>query len=400
MVVSASALTASEWRAGLALGAIFFLRMLALFLLLPVMALAASGFDDATPLLVGLAFGVYGLTQASLQIPFGMLSDRWGRKPVIALGLLIFAAGSVLAAGAESILLVILGRALQGAGAIAAAIMALAADLSRAEQRTRLMALIGVGVGLAFGTAFVVGPTLYALTDIRTLFLLCTFLALLALLLLYTVVPDPPPVSPVATRVGADLWQVARNPSLLRLNMAIFVSHMILMVDFSVFPLLLRDVADIPVARHWRFYLPMLALSVVLTGILLQYSRRAEQHGLRLCMLLYLCAHVGLFLVFRNSTALFICATVFFCGFNYLEAALPAMVARVSPPHCKGAALGVYNTAQFAGIFFGGVCGGMLQGLGGHRAVFAFCILLSLVWAGLHGWGRVAVTGAGRSQAG
>ena len=380
-------MSALEWHAGLSLSLLLLLRMLALFLLLPVLALAGDEFSHTTPLTMGIAFGIYGLTQALLQIPAGILSDWWGRKQVITLGLLLFAGGSLLAAVADSIYLLIIGRALQGAGAIAAAVMALAADFSRPEKRSYLMAIIGVGIGLAFGIAFIIAPGLYAVLGIRPLFFICALLAGSGIIVLYTVVPTTPKQKMTTRSDDNQFRSVMQQPRLWQYTVAIFFSHLILMADFTAIPWILLG-ADLAVAAHWKFYLPMMAVSVLITGLLLRFFNhrpKMEAASLGLCMLLYLSAHSLLALYSDNSIIFyFLLLTLFFAGFHYLEAFLPAMVSRTVSSPLRGAALGLYNTAQFIGIFVGGSIGGTLQGTLGNQAVFVFCGSTVVLWAGIH----------------
>lgn len=382
--MNAKALSATEKRVALSLSFVFFLRMLGLFILLPVLALAGGAYHAATPQLLGLALGIYGLTQAGLQIPFGMLSDRYGRKPIIVLGLAIFIAGSLLAALADSVYGLILGRVLQGAGAVAAAIIALAADLSSEQARTRVMALIGISIGLAFCVAFVLGPLLYAAIGLAGLFYLGAALGGLAILILLLAVPTPPAPSGGARPGGhwRDLKAVLTHGGLLRLNYSIFSSHLILMANFVVVPVALRDYAGLETAAHWRLYLAVLFLSLFIMAPFIMFSER--RHKARLCFILgivlILLAQAGL--LFFHAGYLIIAAwlTLFFGAFNYLEAFLPSEVSRRVAPDKKGAALGLYSSAQFIGIFIGGLAGGLLHQRLGIGAVHLFCLLMALFW--------------------
>ena len=386
--MNVKALSATERRVALSLSFVFFLRMLGLFILLPVLALAGGAYHDATPQLLGLALGVYGLTQAGLQIPFGMLSDRYGRKPIITAGLAIFIAGSLLAALADSVYGLILGRALQGAGAVAAAIIALAADLTSEQARTRVMALIGVSIGLAFCIAFVLGPLLYAAVGLAGLFYLGAALGGLAILILLLTVPAPAmrsSGSAIKPRAGGrwrDLKALFKQRDLLRLNYSIFTSHLILMANFVVVPVALRDHAGLPAAAHWRLYLAVLFLSLFIMAPFIMLSERRHKTGLFfiLGIALILLAQAGL--LFFHSGYLIIAAwlTLFFGAFNYLEAFLPSEVSRLAAADKKGAALGLYSTAQFIGIFIGGLAGGLLHQRLGIGAVHLFCLLMGLFW--------------------
>lgn len=383
--MNAKALSAAEKRVALSLSFVFFLRMLGLFILLPVLALAGGAYHDATPQLLGLALGIYGLTQAGLQIPFGMLSDRYGRKPIIVLGLAIFIAGSLLAALADSVYGLILGRALQGAGAVAAAIIALAADLSSEQARTRVMALIGISIGFAFCVAFVLGPLLYAAIGLAGLFYLGAALGGLAILILLLAVPTPRAPAVGGAGPGGhwrDLKAVLTHGGLLRLNYSIFSSHLILMANFVVIPVALRDYAGLQTAAHWRLYLAVLFLSLFIMAPFIMFSER--RHKTRLCFILgivlILLAQAGLLFFHAGYLIIALWLTLFFGAFNYLEAFLPSEVSRRVVPDKKGAALGLYSTAQFIGIFIGGLAGGLLHQRLGIGAVHLFCLLMALFW--------------------
>ena len=396
--MNAKALSATEKRVALSLSFVFFLRMLGLFILLPVLALAGGAYHDATPQLLGLALGIYGLTQAGLQIPFGMLSDRYGRKPIIVLGLAIFIAGSLLAALADSVYGLILGRALQGAGAVAAAIIALAADLSSEQARTRVMALIGISIGFAFCVAFVLGPLLYAAIGLAGLFYLGATLGGLAILILLLAVPTPPAPYGGGAKPGGhwrDLKAVLTHGGLLRLNYSIFSSHLILMANFVVVPVALRDYAGLATAAHWRLYLAVLCLSLFIMAPFIMLSER--RHKARLCFILgivlILLAQAGLLFFHAGYLIIALWLTLFFGAFNYLEAFLPSEVSRWVAPDKKGAALGLYSTAQFIGIFIGGLAGGLLHQRLGIGAVHLFCLLMALCWLLL-----IALPSAGKDQ--
>jgi MFS family permease len=367
-----------ELRAGIALAAIFFLRMLGLFMLLPVLALYADRLVAATPLLIGLALGIYGLTQAAMQIPMGRWSDRRGRKPVIATGLLVFAGGGILAASSSHIAVVIVGRALQGAGAISGAILALAADVTRPQHRTKVMALIGISIGISFSAAFVLGPVIDGWIGLSGLFWVSAALGLAAQPLLWFAVPDPiAPAAPVAARSGRAL-----SPGLLSLYVGVFCLHGILAASFVSIPVLLRTGLGIAVAEHYATYLPVLGCSLLIVGPMIMLSHRAG-----LADTLYRCAvalvvfgELGLWLAPPNVLVIGACLTAFFVGFNYLEASLPSMVSRAAPAASRGSALGTYATAQFIGMFAGGVLGGAIADVAGYRLVFAGMAVVGAFW--------------------
>lgn len=378
-------MTGSERRAAGSLAAIFGLRMLGMFLILPVFSLYAQhlpGGDDHA--LVGLALGIYGLTQAALMLPFGMASDRWGRKPVIVVGLLIFAVGSFLAASATDIHTVIFGRALQGAGAISAAVTALLADLTREEKRTQAMAMIGSTIGLAFAISLAGGPVLYRWIGVPGIFAMTGVLALLAILVIRFVTPNPGVTafhSDAQPSVGR-LKGVLRDGELLRLDYGIFALHAAQMAMFVIVPLALRDTGGLSAESHWRVYLPVLLGSFV---FLVPAIIHAEKYGR---MKQVFVAAVALMFLAQLGFSLFIghfwgvVATLFayFVAFNILEATLPSLISKVAPPEAKGTAMGVYNTSQALGLFFGGAVGGWLASVWGYSAVFAFCTALMGLW--------------------
>lgn len=378
-------MTRLELRAGLSLASIFALRMLGLFLILPVFSLAAArlpGGDNLT--LVGVALGAYGLTQAMLQIPFGMASDRYGRKRVIIAGLLLFAAGSFLAAAAPDIYWTIAGRALQGAGAISAAVTALAADLTREQHRTKVMALIGSSIGLMFALSLVAAPALDAAIGLRGIFMLTGLLALAAILMVARVVPEPPSVAH-HDHAPVGFLDVLLDAQLLRLNFGILTLHFIQMAMFVVVPGAIVATGGIPVAEHWKVYLPVVLASFILMLPPIYFAeRRARIKAVFVGSVFVLLLAQGGFLfgsgMFRSLVANLV---VFFVVFNILEASLPSLVSRIAPPQAKGTALGIYNTTQSLGLFLGGAAGGALAQHSGAAGVFGVGIALALIWLGI-----------------
>jgi len=372
-------MTRDEKKSGIALASIFSLRMLGLFLILPVFALHAKtipGGDNLT--LVGIALGAYGLTQAFFQIPFGMASDRFGRKPVIIFGLLLFAFGSAVAAMASDIYWTIFGRILQGGGAISAAVTALAADLTREQHRTKIMAMIGSSIGLAFAFSLVAAPALYAVIGMAGIFWLTAILALAAIFLVTHVVGAAP--APAANR--PPFRSVLLNPQLLRLNYGIFTLHMVQMAMFVVIPGELVADGDLPLAQHWQVYLPAVLISFVLmVPAIIRGERRGQMKQIFLGAVILLLATEAL-LWFGSGHFWPVVAGLFsfFVAFNILEATLPSLISRIAPPAAKGAALGVYNTTQALGLFVGGALGGWLAKNHGNGAVFAGALLPILGW--------------------
>ncbi len=376
-------MTALEVRASVSLASIFALRLLGLFLILPVFAVYAQsipGGTDAT--LVGLALGIYGLTQGLLQIPYGAASDRWGRKPVIAAGLVVFAAGSFIAAAATDISWTIAGRAIQGAGAISAAVTALIADSTRDEHRTKAMALVGASVALTFAGSLVLAPMLYPIIGVRGLFAMTGVLVVAAIGVLIWVVPPTPPASVIAQRDDEPRTSaVLFDRELLRLNAGIFVLHTVLMAMFVVIPhLFVED--GLPIEQHWKIYLPAVMLSFALMAKpLIVAERRGLMRPLFIgSIVLVLASQLGLLLGGDSLLWMALWLLIFFTGFNILEASLPSLVSRLAPASAKGLALGIYNTAQALGLFAGGALGGAIVARWGSGAVFVFAAIATAGW--------------------
>lgn len=380
--VRADALSGSERRAALSLASILCLRMLGLFMIYPVFAPWARHLPDATATTIGLALGVYGLTQALLQIPFGFLSDRVGRKRIIAIGLVLFVVGSVVAALSPSIYGIMLGRLLQGAGAIGATVLALAADLTREAQRTKAMAIMGMTIGGAFALAVVVGPVLNGWIGVRGIFWLTALLAALGTVVLYSVVPRPAGrvVHRDAEPVRAMFHRVLVDRELQRLDLGIFALHAILTASFLTFPFVLRH-HGVALHDQWYVYLPVLVASA---GFLVPLVVMAERGGMRPVFLasIALLAAGQLVLLWAGPHLAFVILglLVFFVGFNVLESVLPSLVSRFAPADSKGTAMGVYSSSQFLGIFVGGALGGWVDGSWGLDGVFVLCAALAAAW--------------------
>lgn len=379
-------MTPVELRASLSLAGIFALRMLGLFLVLPVFALEARGYAGGSdPARVGLAMGVYGLTQALLQLPFGLASDRLGRKPVIVAGLLVFLAGSLVAALATTLDGLIIGRSLQGAGAISAAVTALLADQTRDAVRTKSMALVGGGIGLMFALSLVLAPMLVALVGLSGLFALTALLAMAGVVIVLWVTPPEPAERPVVSR--GSLLTVLRNAALMRLNLGVFVLHAVQLAMWMAVPAMLVQ-AGLPREHHWWVYLPaVLASFGVMGSTLFPLERRGYLRAVFLAAIgLVMLVQVGLLLeagVSPGLPGLAFLLFVFFCGFNVLEASQPSLVSRLAPATSRGAALGVYNTLQSLGLFAGGAFGGVLLSRLGSQGMFATSAVAMLVWLAL-----------------
>jgi MFS family permease len=358
--------------------------MLGMFMVLPVLATYGMDLAGATPALIGLAIGAYGLTQALLQIPFGVISDRIGRLPVIYLGLVIFALGSVLAAQADSIWGVIAGRVLQGAGAISAAVMALLSDLTREQHRTKAMAMIGMSIGLSFAVAMVVGPLLTRAFGLSGLFLATAGLAVIGIALVAFVVPSAHSAlqhreSGVARQA---LGPTLRHPDLLRLDVGIFVLHAILMASFVALPLAFVERGGLPKEEHWWVYLTALLVSffAMVPFIIYGEKKRKMKRVLLGAVSVLLVIEVFFWQWADSLRGLVIGTVIFFTAFNLLEASLPSLVSKVSPAGGKGTAMGVYSTSQFLGAALGGIIGGWLFQHGGLGMVFLGCAVLCAVW--------------------
>lgn len=358
--------------------------MLGLFLILPVFAIYAEQLAGVTPLLIGVAIGAYGLTQAMLQIPFGMLSDRIGRKPVIVGGLLLFTLGSVVAAGSDTIWGVIAGRALQGSGAIAAAVMALAADLTREQNRTKAMAVIGMSIGLAFAVSLVLGPLLNTWIGVSGIFWLTAALAIAGILVVIFLVPNPDRSSTHrdTSPVRDQFARVLRNPDLLRLDLGILLLHMMLTAVFIVVPVTLRDITGIAVESHWMVYLPVVLLAMIfMVPFIVIAEKRRKMRQVFLLAISAICLSQLGFILFQASIVGFTAALLlFFTAFNLLEASLPSLISKMAQAESKGTAMGVYSTSQFVGAFLGGMLGGWVYGQFHLVGVFLFGAGASLLW--------------------
>ncbi|NER63385.1 MFS transporter [Pseudomonas sp. MAFF212427] len=377
-------MSGSETRAAGGLALVFAFRMLGMFMVLPVLATYGMDLAGATPALIGLAIGAYGLTQAVLQIPFGVVSDRIGRRPVIYLGLLIFALGSVLAAQADSIWGVIAGRILQGAGAISAAVMALLSDLTREQHRTKAMAMIGMSIGLSFAVAMVVGPLVTRAFGLSGLFLATAAMAVVGIALIAFVVPASN--GPLAHRESGvakqALGPTLRHPDLLRLDVGIFVLHAILMASFVALPLAFVERGGLPKEEHWWVYLTALLVSffAMIPFIIYGEKKRKMKRVLLGAVSVLMLTELFFWEFGRSLQALVIGTVVFFTAFNLLEASLPSLISKVSPAGGKGTAMGVYSTSQFLGAALGGIMGGWLFQHGGLGVVFLGCAGLCALW--------------------
>lgn len=382
-VKSATAMTAREKRASFSLASIFALRMLGLFLILPVFAIEAAhypGGDDAA--MVGLTMGIYGLTQAMLQFLYGLASDRFGRKRVIVFGLLVFATGSLVAALAPTLTWLAIGRAVQGAGAVSAAVTALLADQTRDVVRTKSMAMVGASIGLMFALSLVAAPVLAGWIGLVGIFALTGALALLGIAAVIWWVPAEPLLHKDQPR--GRLADVLQTPALLRLNFGVFVLHAVQLAMWLALPAMLVQ-AGLPRDHHWQVYLPaVLGSFVVMGGSLFQLEKRGYLRAVFLTSIgLMALVQIGLWSQVGAVPSLALLGGllfVFFYGFNVLEASQPSIVSRLAPSASRGAAIGVYNTLQSLGFFAGGMGGGWLVKHGGASSLFAVCAALMLAW--------------------
>jgi MFS family permease len=380
-------MTPLELRASLSLASLYAFRMLGLFLILPVFAVHAHTLPGGhEPLMVGLVLGIYSLTQGVLQLPFGIASDRFGRKPVIVFGLVLFAVGSLVAANATDVAGTILGRALQGTGAISAAVTACLADLTRDSQRTKAMALVGASIGLTFAVSLVAAPLLYERIGMAGLFHLTGAMALVGIAIVLFAVPPlhaPPRTGADGARIERTRFrEVALDADLARLNVGIFSLHLVQMAMFVVLPAWLVERAGLPLAEHWRIYLPVVVASFLLMLPPIAWGERGGR--LRAVVLGSIAAILAAQLGYATQPVgvmpFAVLLLVFFAAFNVLEAIVPSMVSRLAPPDVKGTALGIYNTTQALGLFAGGALGGWVSSRFGGVAVFVLCAGVMAVW--------------------
>ena len=354
-----------------------------MFLILPIFAIYASGLEgNPTSFQIGLALGIYGLTQALFQIPFGMSSDYFGRKKVIYFGLLLFVIGSIVAALSSTIEGIIIGRSIQGAGAISAVLTALLADLTRDEHRTKAMAIIGGGIGLTFALSLVISPWLNSWIGVTGIFLLMAALSVLAFFIVHFFIKEPRSVGKKIPITQADFLSLIKDIHLNRLNFGIFVLHATQISMFMIVPIYLISQGGIDLSSHWYIYLPVLIVSFLLIIPVIIFSERYHKNKLTfLGAILFLLAAQITFIVFSTTlTGIIVALLIYFVGFNFLEASLPSLVSRVAPINKKGLALGVYNTSQSLGIFVGGSVGGLITKFYGYNGSFLFCIILIGVW--------------------
>jgi len=381
--MSVSGLNRIEKKAAFSLASVFGVRMLGLFMILPVFAIYGEQLAGYSPLWLGLAIGAYGLTQALLQIPMGILSDKYGRKPVILAGLVVFLIGSIVAAMSTTIYGVVLGRAMQGMGAIASAILALAADLTREEQRPKVMATIGMFIGLSFTFAMILGPIVADAFGLSGLFWFTGFLTILAMLMIQFMVPYSVNKAPRGDNVALpeQISTLIRHPQLARLNWGVFILHMALTACFVTLPK--QFVASgLALENHWQIYLPTLLGSffLMVPFMIIAMKKQQEKPMFSAAVALLSLALFSLWLLPTGFWSLVLSVVLFFTAFNYLEATMPSILSRIAPAGVKGSVMGIYSSSQFLGAFVGGLVGGFVASRYGENSIFLVMAVASLIW--------------------
>jgi len=372
-----------EIKSSFILGSVYALRMLGMFLILPIFAIYATNLvSNPTSLQIGLALGIYGLTQAIFQIPFGMSSDYFGRKKVIYFGLLLFIIGSLIAGYSKSIEGIILGRSIQGSGAISSVLTALLADITREEQRTKAMAIIGASIGLTFALSLVLSPWLNDLIGVGGIFILMAILSFTAFLLVYFFIKEPEKRKEKTKTTVGEFFIILKDINLFRMNFGIFVLHATQISMFMIIPIYLVNQGEINLSDHWQIYLPILFFSFLLMIPIIIFSEKFNKIKIAfLSSIIILFLAQLVFIIFGHSlVGIILALLIYFVGFNFLEASLPSLVSKIAPINKKGLALGVYNTFQSLGIFVGGALGGIIIKVYGYNASFVFCIALIFLW--------------------
>jgi len=381
--MSMTGLNNIEKRAAFSLATVFGLRMLGLFMILPVFAIYGEELSGYSPIWLGLAIGAYGLTQALLQIPMGILSDKYGRKPIILIGLVIFCFGSVVAAMSDTIYGVVIGRSIQGMGAIASAVLALAADLSREEQRPKVMATIGMFIGVSFTVAMVVGPIVAEAFGLSGLFWFTAALTILAMVMIQFMVPNSVNKAPRGDNVAlpAQLSKLIKHPQLTRLNWGVFILHMALTACFITLPKQFVD-NGLALEQHWQLYLPVLLGSffIMVPFMIIAIKKQREKLMFTFAVGLLTLSLLLMWSLPSGFWTLVLSVGLFFTAFNYLEATMPSILSRIAPAGVKGSVMGIYSSSQFLGAFTGGLIGGILASNFGEKSIFLVMALFSLFW--------------------
>ena len=354
-------------------------RMLGLFMLFPVMSVYANEYDNSSPFMIGLAIGIYGLTQAFFQIPFGYLSDRYGRKPLLILGLCIFFIGSIVSANSTDITFVVIGRALQGGGAISAVLMAFLADSVSEQSRAKANAFVGFQIGLAFMLSLIIGPIITSLVGLSGLFWAIGLLSIVAILIVFTL-PYAKPKK--YYRLSITAFKEVLNPNLLRLDFSVFSLHMILSSGFIVMPLLIVENNIVNMIDNWQLYIPAMLLSFVgmLPLIILSERYKKTKTILLFCIALLILSQGMFFTLNLNFSVFLVILTIFFVAFNSIEAILPSLLSRTASTSKRGLAMGIFSTSQFLGTFFGGAIGGLIYNIYDLNSVFLLSIFVAIIW--------------------
>ena len=381
--MTASSLNSREKRAAVSLASVFAFRMLGLFMLMPVLAIYGQELEGFSPIWIGFAIGAYGLTQAVLQIPMGRLSDKIGRKKVIVGGLLVFALGSVIAALAESIQMVTVGRALQGMGAIASALLAFASDLSRDEQRPKVMAVIGMSIGMSFAFAMLLGPIVAASWGIAGVFWLTAILAVCGIFIVTMLVPSAINKAPKGDTLASfsDIKKLIKHPQLARLNAGVLLLHLTLTTIFVVLPSqLIKD--GLVAENHWQLYIPVLFLAffLMVPVMIVAIKKEKEKQAFIGSVMVLIVSMLSMSMWANSVVGIAVCMLLYFVAFNFLEATMPALVSRIAPASQKGSAMGGYSSSQFLGAFLGGMLGGYVAQTTSTQAVFAAAALVGVIW--------------------
>ncbi|MCK8103184.1 MFS transporter [Pseudoalteromonas sp. 2CM36K] len=381
--MTASSLNSREKRAAVSLASVFAFRMLGLFMLMPVLAIYGQELEGFSPIWIGFAIGAYGLTQAVLQIPMGRLSDKIGRKKVIVGGLAVFALGSVIAALAESIQMVTVGRALQGMGAIASALLAFASDLSRDEQRPKVMAVIGMSIGMSFAFAMLLGPIVAASWGIAGVFWLTAILAVCGIFIVTMLVPSAINKAPKGDTLASfsDIKKLIKHPQLARLNAGVLLLHLTLTTIFVVLPSqLIKD--GLVAVNHWQLYIPVLFLAffLMVPVMIVAIKKEKEKQAFIGSVMVLIVSMLSMSMWANSVVGIAVCMLLYFVAFNFLEATMPALVSRIAPASQKGSAMGGYSSSQFLGAFLGGMLGGYVAQTTSTQAVFAAAALVGVIW--------------------
>ena len=354
-------------------------RMLGLFMLFPVMSVYAGDYESSTPFLIGIAIGIYGLTQALLQIPFGYLSDRFGRKPILIIGLLIFLLGSIVAANTSNIIFVVIGRALQGGGAISAVLMAFLADSISEDNRAKANAFVGFQIGVAFMLSLIIGPLITSRIGLSGLFWVIGLFSIIAMLIVFSL-EQSRPINYYRLSFGALKETLSRE--LITLDFSVFSLHLILASGFIVMPLLIMENQIVSMIDNWQLYLPAVLLSFIgmIPLIIISEKFKKTKYILLLSIFLLIISQIIFYISNLNFSIFLITLTIFFVAFNTVEAILPSLLSKTASTNKRGLAMGIFSTSQFLGTFIGGAIGGLIYDIYDLNSVFLFTIFVAIIW--------------------